>query len=748
MNKNNSSSKSLNQSILKEYLRLIKANSTSLLIINILIAIVATIYAITAQDIYTATTDLKITQPKGSILTSPLVPNSGGLGFGSDLLIANEIQTVKYNNTIRAQVANAIIDSAKADNPSDFPLIADNENPTSKGKLKDFDDIEDILENKVDVEQIGNLDFISISVESPSPKEAAAIANAYADAYRTFNLMVNRNELTTIRKTLEEQRKEKLSDLVNAENNIKAYQLKGGVIQLDEQAKLLIDKLSDYEAQRNAAQIDLSILKGSLEKYKNELKQKDPSIIDYLESKTSEPYLTQLQTQIAQLETQRDMALTGASGSKINSNIIKDYNDRIDKLKDKLSTSISKYQSMVLSSSPEEIKQLTQKVFETEVKYQAQLSSYNQLGQIISTYEGKFNNLPGRTLDLARLERERSVYEKLYLALEEKYQEALINEQSMPGNVFIMNYAFPPVKPNKPNRPLIVVFGIIIGFCFGFGFIYLKDFLNKKIKTPEDIDDIGTTLLTWIPKVKKNVGDPALIVFNNSDFATIESFRALRTRIQFSKNKSDAKAILLTSSAPGDGKTMVSLNLASSFAKDDKRTLVIDCDLRKPRLHSIMGDSVAPGLSDYLFGRTTKENIVRSSKLAKLDYVTAGTIQSNSSEVLNSIKTATLFQKFREDYDIVILDSAPILAVADTEVLSNFVDASILVVSANITELEWAKQSVTLLSHEQSTLLGIVLNNYDYRFGYPSNYKYYDYYYSENESAKKKRRKKHISNNT
>ena len=193
---------------------------------------------------------------------------------------------------------------------------------------------------------------------------------------------------------------------------------------------------------------------------------------------------------------------------------------------------------------------------------------------------------------------------------------------------------------------------------------------------------------------------------------------------------------------------MVSLNLASSFAKDDKRTLVIDCDLRKPRLHSIMGDSVAPGLSDYLFGRTTKENIVRSSKLAKLDYVTAGTIQSNSSEVLNSIKTATLFQKFREDYDIVILDSAPILAVADTEVLSNFVDASILVVSANITELEWAKQSVTLLSHEQSTLLGIVLNNYDYRFGYPSNYKYYDYYYSENESAKKKRRKKHISNNT
>ena len=745
MNKTNNSSKSLNQSILKEYLRLIKADFSSLLIITILIVLVATIYALTARDIYTATTDLKITEPKGSILSAPLIP-SANLGFGNDLLIANEIQTVKFNFTIREQVANDIIDSAKSESPSEFPLIVDNENPTSKGKLKDFDDIVDILENHVEVEQIGNLDFISISVESPSPKEASVIANAYADAYRTFNLMVNRNELTTIRKTLEEQRKEKLGDLINAENNIKAYQLKGGVIQLDEQSKLLVDKLSDYEAQRNASQIDLSILKGSLEKYKGELKQRDPSLIDYLESKTSEPYLTQLQTQIAQLETQRDMALAGSSGPKVNSDVIKDYNNRIDELKDKLKKSISKYQSMILSSSPEEIKDLTQKVFDTEVKYQAGLSSYNQLGQIISTYEGKFNNLPGRTLDLARLERERSVYEKLYLALEEKYQEALINEQSMPGNVFIMNHAFPPPKPNKPNRPLIIVFGIVIGFCFGFGFIYLKDFLNKKIKTSEDIEELGSTLLTWVPRAKKNTGDPALIVFNNSDFATIESFRALRTRIQFSKNKSDAKAILMTSSAPGEGKTMVALNLASSFAKDDKRTIIIDCDLRKPRLHSIMGDSVTPGLSDYLFGRTTKENIVRTSKLAKLDYVTAGTIQSNSSEVLNSIKTATLFQKLREDYDMVIIDSAPILAVADTEVLSNFVDASILVVSANTTELEWAKQSISLLSHEQSTLLGVVLNNYDFKFGYPSNYKYYDYYYSADESTKKKQSKRHKNN--
>lgn len=729
MNKSNIKDLNNNQSILKEYMRLIKVNLIPLLIINIVIAVVATIYALTAQDIYVSTADIKITTPQGSILTSPIIPKASDLAFGNDLLIANEIQTVQYNYAIREQVVNAIIDSFNSNQSSDFPLITNSEEaPKSKRKLKGFGNIMDVLRNNVNVEQIGNLDFISISAESPSPKEACIIANTYAEAYKAFNLSVNRNELTTIRKTLEEQREEKRNDLIHAENNIKAYQLKGGVIQLDTQAKNLINRLSDYEAQSNTAKIELSILKESLQKYKNELKQKDPSLITYLESKTSEPYLTQLQTQIAQLETQRDMALSGSSGVKVNSEVINDYNNRIEELKAKLKTSIAKYQSMILSSSPEEIKELAQKVFETEVKYQAQLSSYNQLGQIISNYEQKFNNLPGRTLDLARLERERLVFEKLYLALEEKYQEALINEQSMPGNVFIMNHAHVPFSPAKPNRPLIIVFGIIIGFGFGFGFVYLKEFFNKRIKTPEDIDELGVNLLTWIPRAKRNSGAPELMVYSNSDFPAIEAFRALRTRIQFSKSKSDVKVLLISSSAPGEGKTMVSVNLASSFARDSRRTIIIDCDLRKPRLHSIMSDPIAPGLSDYLFGRANKENITRISKLPKLDYITSGTVQSDSSDILNSIKMVTLLQKLREDYDIVVIDSAPIIAVADTEVLSNFVDASILVTSANSTEMEWAKQSINLLLHDKSAFLGIVLNNYDYRLGYPSNYKYYGYY--------------------
>jgi len=460
-----------------------------------------------------------------------------------------------------------------------------------------------------------------------------------------------------------------------------------------------------------------------------------------LENKVNEPYLQQMQQEIAQLEANRDFALLNSS-DKNYSSVIEENDKKISDLKSRLNKSIAKYKEQLGASSPEEIKTLTQRVFEEEVHYQTLLTSYNQLGQVLDHYEEKFNNLPTKTLDLARLERERSVFEKLYLTLEEKYQEVLINEQSIPGNVMIMNTAWVPTSPSKPIRLLIIILGVMTGLGLGLGFVYVKHFLDKTIKTPEDLEKNKIKFLTWIPKIKrsKKDDDDEFIMLTDPDNIVGESFRALRTRIQFSKHAQSIKLILLTSSAPAEGKTLISVNLAGSFARDDKKTIIVDCDLRKPRVHSIMKDSLTPGLSDYLFGKTTFENIIKMSKLTKLDYIPAGTIHSNASEILNSKKLISLLQKIRELYDIIVIDSPPILAVTDTEVLSNFVDASMLVVSSNSTELDWTKQAVDLLKHEQSTFLGVVLNNYDFKFGYPSNYKYHGYYYNNEETKKSKKK--------
>jgi tyrosine-protein kinase Etk/Wzc len=700
------------------------------------------IYSYLATDIYVASTSIKISKPQESLISAPVLPGMRDLGLSTNL-IRNEIQTI-YNRSIREQVARTVIDSFIANPNKGYSLLIDDEfGNKKKSSIKSYEDLLYTLRSSVSALQVEDLDFIEISVESPSPEEAALIANAYANAYKEFNLLMNRNQLTQIRETLDTQRQEKRRELVQAENNIKSYQLKGGVIQLDAQAKSLIDKLSEFESKMNSTKIDMSVSKETLERLKKELADRDPSMIKHLESKSSEPYLKRLQEEIASLEAQRDIATLSNPLAQENSGLIKTYNDKINELKKKLNESIEKYQEIILSSSPEEIKQLIQRVFEEEIKYQSLSSSYNQLGQVLSSYEEKFSNLPGRTLDLARLERERAVFEKLYLILEEKYQEALLNEQSIPGNVMIMNKAYPPNFPSKPNRKFIMLLGLIVGLGIGYGFIYFKQYFNRTIKSPEDLEKNNIKFLTWIPKIKGgkafNNADE-FFMLSDADSIVGESFRALRTRIQFSKPGQNIKSILITSSAPSEGKSLISINLAGSFARDEKKAIIVDCDLRKPRIHSIMNESLIPGLSDYLFGKVVIENIIKMTKLSKLDFISAGTVRSGSSEILNSKKMISLIQKLKELYDIIIIDSPPILAVADTEVISNFVDASILVVSSNSTEIDWAKQSADLLKHGQNTFLGTVLNNYDFKFGYPSNYKYHGYYYNNDDTKKSKKK--------
>lgn len=719
----------------RDHVNLLKSNWIYIFLVCFVVVGGAVVYSYMATDIYVASTIIKVTPQQGSLITSPIIPGARDMGITSTF-IPNEIQTI-YNRSIREKVAQSIIDSFIVKPNNNYALIIEEEsNLKGKPSLKSYEELMEALANSVVATQVGDLDFIEISVESPSPTEAALIANAYAEAYQEFNLLMNRNQLTQIKETLDEQRKEKRKELTQAENNIKAYQLKGGVIQLDAQAKALIEKISEFESRMNSTKIEMSISEETLENLKAELNKKSPSALQYLESKYTEPYLQQLQEQIAKLETQRDFAIldpVAKSSTKLD-----EINKEIAELKSRLSEGISKYVNMISSSSPEEIKQLTQEIFKEQVKYQSLRASYNQLGLVLGSYEEKFNNLPGRTLDLARLEREREVYEKLYLILEGKYQEALINEQSIAGNVMVMNKAYPPTAPSKPNRHFIIILGTVIGLGLGYGFVYFKFYFDKTIKTPEDLEKNNIKFLTWIPKMKSSKnGEDEFLWLSDPDNIIGESFRALRTRIQFSKSHRSVKTILVTSSAPSEGKTMISINLAGSFARDDKKTIIVDCDLRKPRVHSVLKQNLTPGLSDYLFGKSTYENILRMSKLTKLDFIPAGTIHNSASEILNSKRLIDLFQKLKDNYEYVIIDSAPILAVADTEVISNFVDGSILVTSSNSTEIEWAKQSISLLKHDHSTFLGVVLNNYDFKFGYPSSYKYHGYYYSESKKGKK-----------
>ena len=752
------------QNSLKDYLNLVWGNILPISLISLACLIAGILYAVNSVDIYESTTVIKLAKPSGSILESPIIPEFQD--FGSDRFIANEIEILK-SYTIREKVAqNLIVKYEESESPEKFHLILNfdtdslDDNPITKSvkkiksalsdeyktvSLRSVYSITQVLFSNVLIEQKRGLDIVEITVESPSASEAALIANTYADAYRELNLQYNRQQMISVKKFLDQQREEKLTELVSAEENLKTYQEEGGIIELGEQAKALIEQMTDFESKKNATKIDLTISEKSLSQYKDELAEQNPKLKDYLENLTTEPYLNSLQKQIAELQTKRDLVKINSSNRSADiSKTIADYDKQITELQDKVKDKISIYRAGIFASSPEQIKQLTQKVLEEQIRYQSLNSSFNELDKIVKSYEKRFNQLPKRTIDLARLQREKTGYEKLYLLVEEKYQEALINEQSTPGNVLIIDQARVPKEPSKPNRKLIVLVGLVLGVSLGVGFALVRNYFDNSVKTPEDVQKRNINVLAWIPKIEginSSNKEFEFIFAKKPDSIPSEAFRALRTRIQFSKiEPNKLKTILVTSSTPREGKTTVS-NLAGSFAHANKKTIIIDCDLRKPRMHTLFEAKRFPGFTDYFFGQATYEEIVQRSKVDNLFFITAGTIPPNPSEIIGSTQMEQFLAKLKKDYDYVIIDSPPVIAVTDSEILSRLVDASILVVSANDTEIDLMEKSVELLKHERGSFIGVLLNNFSYKSGYGSYYKYYYYYSQPSNGASHKKEK-------
>jgi len=726
---------------IKDYINLIKINIIPILLIGLTGLAVSVIYAFTARDIYTASTALKIQKPQaGGILSSPLLPEFSD--FGSDRFIANEIEILK-SRRLRDIIASALIDSFKSiNNPDSFYVLLDHSFDLEDNEIKLISkyDLMEIL-SKVKIEQKRGLDIVEISVESPVPYEAKLIANTYAKSYEQLNLKYTRQQLSKVVVFLNKQRKTKYKELIAVEERMKRFQVEGRVIALDDQAKALIDILSTFEAQRDATSIELAQAEENIKQYKEEMNKQNSSISKYIENYATEPRMKALQEEIARLEMERDVAMSDTSMSATRKELLLNKNRTIRDLRKQLDQLLKIYKESIFAASPAELKELSLKLLTEEVRYKSLHATYTNLNKIIDNYEIKFNELPDQTIGFARYQRELNAYEKLYLLVEEKYQEALISEQSTPGNVLIIDEAQRPVEPSKPNRKLIVVIGLILGFGLGFGFAFIRNYFNNTVKTPEDIQKENIKVLTWIPRIEgieKNK-EFEFIIAEKSDSIYSEAFRVLRTRIHFSKMANNGVNVLhITSSIPQEGKTTIAVNVAGSFAQNNKRTIIVDCDLRKPRMHTVFKAQRFPGFTDYFIGQTDFESIIHKSKIANLDFITSGTIPPNPSEILSSDQMLALLSKLKERYDLIVLDSPPIIAVTDSEILSRIADSTILVAASGETEIELLKKSVELLQHDSDSFIGVVLNKFTFRSGYGSYYKYY-YYYSHNKDVKKKK---------
>jgi capsular exopolysaccharide synthesis family protein len=298
--------------------------------------------------------------------------------------------------------------------------------------------------------------------------------------------------------------------------------------------------------------------------------------------------------------------------------------------------------------------------------------------------------------------------------------------------VFVTDRAIPGLRPVKPNRKINVALGCIFGLLLGVGLAFFIEYLDTSVKTIDDVEQaLGTAVLGVIPQ---NV---QALYKEGPDSPHAEAYRVLRTNILFSRKDPGARTMTVVSGGAGEGKSTTIFNLATVFAQNGARVLIVDSDLRRPSLHKILGVSNAMGLTNYLLRQNKMEEVVQTTPVPGLDFLPSGKLPSSSVGVLNSTAMREFVQDVRSRYDFVFFDSPPIMGVSDASILASEVDMAVLVVQYRKYPQQMTLRAKQMVEKVGGKLLGVVLNNInisqDSYYYYYSGY-YYDYYSKSDDS--------------
>lgn len=313
----------------------------------------------------------------------------------------------------------------------------------------------------------------------------------------------------------------------------------------------------------------------------------------------------------------------------------------------------------------------------------------------------------------------------LLMAIEQRYAAAKFDQVLSTIPVKIWEKAEPGLYPEKPKVPVYMLLAALIGIVVGVGLAFFIEYLDTSVKTIEDIEKyLSLTVLAVVPR------DIAVLIKQKRDSADAEVYRILKANIEFNQADREANSYTLVSGGPGEGKSTTLNNLAYTYAKSGARVLVVDADLRRPSQHRFFDIDNSVGLADYIQHKVELEAIIKPTKLENLSFIPSGKLPQDDAGILNSPRMGSLISQLKKQYDIVFLDSPPILGVSDASMLVSEVDNTIMVVQHRRFPrgmLQRVKQTVT---HVGGNLIGVVLNNVDTRqddsYSYYSNYN--DYY--------------------
>jgi len=302
-------------------------------------------------------------------------------------------------------------------------------------------------------------------------------------------------------------------------------------------------------------------------------------------------------------------------------------------------------------------------------------------------------------------------------------------DRTMPQNpAKIWELAEPSDVPARPRVWLNIMLGAVVGLVFGVGLAFFIEYLDTSVKTMEDVESfLQVPVLAVIPK---NI---SLLVNEDLDNPDAEAYRIMRTNIEFNRKNPDANTITVISGGTGEGKSTTLANIAFTFARGGYSTLIVDADLRRPSQHRIFGLDNVTGISDYLTKDIPLEEVIRQTKVDNLFIMTSGKPPSDAAGILNSQRMAEFIEEVKSRFDMIFLDSPPILGVSDGSVISSAVDLTIIVVQHRRFPRAMLKRVKQAVMNVGGTIIGVVLNNVDVRHDQHYEYytSYYNYYYQK-----------------
>jgi succinoglycan biosynthesis transport protein ExoP len=598
---------------------------------------------------------------------------------------------------------------------------------TPGGSRTDLSAVGRAIAGQIKVSPLKDSRLALITVTDRKPQRAALIANTVADTYIEYNLDYKLEGARSAMAWLAEQEADLKRQLEDSE--LKLYQYKKDrnllAVSLDDKQSMLSQNLANV----NAKLTDLHIRRIEMDAKRKMIERARNNIAD-------EETLPEIQEK----ETVQHLRDAYVQLSKDYADLSSRYGPEYPKMK-----ALSGQMATIRKAYEQEIDAI---LASFEKSYQELLDNEHSLNALMEQQKKEAIEISKIEVEYKPLQRASEQEEKMYGIIASRQKEIDITGPMKTNNVRVLERALVPTSPMKPKPVQNLLLGLMIGLGFGIGLAFGIEALDNTLKTQSDVEQLlGTPVLGLVPVIggaeaggadlargDDTLRERDLGVFLDPKSVAAECCRSIRTNILFMSPDRPLKTMVVTSPSPQEGKTTTAINLGVTMAEAGSRVLIVDTDMRRPRLHRSFGVPNQNGISTVIVGKTTLEEAVKRTDVPNLDVLTCGPVPPNPSELLHTERFGVVLAECAKLYDRIILDSPPTSAVTDPAVLGNLADGVVLVVKAGETTREAAMHARRQLNTAKARLFGVVVNAIDFSnpaYGYEYYYRnYYRYGYT------------------